>query len=199
MLNGFVFQYIEQFTFIAIFIFLILCGLGFPVPEEVLLVISGYIAYKGLTSPYLMGAADFLGVLGGDLILFFIGKRWSIGRKDHRFIKKFIGDIGLEKVKTFYTRHGNKTIFIARFISGLRVAVFLSAGVMNIKTDKFLFIDALGAIISVPLWVGAGFIMGSNIDKVLRYTRDFEYLFIILVPFIIAGVVVVFLHLRKKT
>lgn len=192
-------NYAQHFTYVAAFVLLLMCGLGFPVPEEVILVISGYVAYKGITSVYLTGAVDFMGVLGGDLILFYIGRGWSMGMKGHSVIRRFIGDAGLEKVERFYSRHESKSVFIARFISGLRVAVFLSAGIMGMKRDKFLFIDALAGFISIPVWISAGYLMGGNIDLVLKYAKDFEYLFIVILPFFIAFLVILYLHSRWKT
>lgn len=192
-------NYAQHFTYIATFILLLLCGLGLPVPEEVLLVISGYVAYKGLTSLYLTGGVDLLGVIGGDLILFYIGRGWSKGIRGHNIIRRFIGDAGLEKVEHFYSRHGNKAIFIARFISGLRIAVFLSAGIMGTKRSRFIITDMIAALLDLPIWIGAGYLMGSDIDLVLRYARDFEYLFIIVLPFLIAIIVILYLHSKWKT
>ncbi len=191
-------NYAEHFTYIATFILLLLCGLGLPIPEEVLLVISGYIAYRGLTSVYFAGPIDFLGVMGGDLILFYIGRGWSKGIRGHNIISRFIGDTGLEKVEHFYGNYGNKAIFIARFISGLRLAVFISAGIMGTKRNKFIFTDAMAGLLDIPLWIGAGYFMGSDIDRVLRYARDFEYLFIIILPFVIAIIVILYLHSKWK-
>ncbi len=193
-----VMTYAEHFTYLAIFLFLILCGLGFPVPEEVLLVIAGYVAYKGLTSLYLIGPISFAGVIGGDLILFLIGKGWSGGVREYKIVKRIIGDTGFDKIKQFYHKHGNKAIVIARFISGLRVAVFLSAGVMGIKMKKFLTIDALAGLVSVPIWIGAGYFMGGNIDLILRYAKDFGYLFLIALPFIVTIIVVLYLRSKWK-
>ncbi len=198
METGLLINYAEHFTYVATFILLLLCGLGLPIPEEVLLVISGYIAYKGLTSVYFAGPVDFLGVMGGDLILFYIGRGWSKGIRGHNIIRRFVGDAGLEKVEHFYGKHGNKAIFIARFISGLRLAVFLSAGIMGTKRNKFIFIDAMAGLLDIPIWIVAGYLMGSDIDRVLRYANDFEYLFIIVLPFVIAIVVILYLHSKWK-
>ncbi|MGB9734845.1 MAG: DedA family protein [bacterium] len=191
-------NYAEHFTYIATFILLLLCGLGLPVPEEVLLVISGYIAYKGLTSVYLTGAIDLIGVLGGDLILFYIGRGWSRGIKEYSILKRFIGEAGLEKVEHLYSKHGNKAIFIARFISGFRLAVFLSAGIMGTKRSRFIITDTLAALFDLPIWIGAGYFMGGDIDLVLKYAKDFEYLFIIALPFVIAVAVILYLHSKWK-
>ncbi len=191
-------QYAEHFTYLATFILLLLCGLGLPIPEEVLLVISGYIAYKGLTSLYFTGPVDFLGVMGGDLILFYIGRGWAKGVKGHNIIRRFIGDAGLQKVEHVYGKHGNKAIFIARFVSGLRLAVFLSAGIMGTKRRTFIITDAIAGLLDIPIWIGAGYFMGSDIDRVLRYAKDFEYLFIIALPFVIAIVVILYLHSKWK-
>lgn len=195
----YVLSYAQHFTYVAAFVLLLLCGLGFPVPEEVILVISGYVAYKGITSVFLTLPVDFLGVIGGDLILFYIGRGWAHGMKGHSVIRRVIGDAGLEKVERFYNRHQSKSVFIARFVSGLRVAVFLSAGIMGMKRDKFLFIDTLAGLISIPAWVFAGYLMGGNIDLVLRYAKDFEYLFIVVLPFVVAFLVIVYLHSKWKS
>lgn len=191
-------QYAEHFTYVATFVLLLLCGLGLPVPEEVLLVISGYIAYKGLTSVYLTGPVDFIGVMGGDLILFYIGRGWAKGVKGHSIIRRFIGDAGLDKVEHLYSRHGTKAIFIARFISGLRLAVFLSAGIMGTRRSRFIITDALAGLLDIPVWISAGYFLGSDIDRVLIYAKDFEYLFIIALPFVIATIVILYLHSKWK-
>lgn len=191
-------NYAEHFTYAATFVLLLLCGLGLPVPEEVLLVISGYVAYKHITSIYLTGMVDLVGVLGGDLILFYIGREWAKGIRGHNIIRRFIGNAGLDKVEHFYSRHGNKAIFIARFISGFRLAVFLSAGIMGTRLSKFIITDAIAAFFDLPLWIGAGYFMGGDIDLVLRYAKDFEYLFIIILPFLIAIVVVLYLNSKWK-
>jgi membrane protein DedA with SNARE-associated domain len=84
-------------------------------------------------------------------------------------LRRIFSEERLERVRQFFRDHGSKTIFIARFISGFRVAAFLAAGTMGMKPGKFLFFDFLAALVGVPLFLYLGYYFGANIGWLAEF------------------------------
>lgn len=153
----------EHFIYAALFFILFLCGLGLPVPEELTLLAGGFLINLEIIRPYPTLAVGFAGVITGDLVMYSIGRRWGNEILTYPRIRNLLPDKRLERVKQFFSDHGNKTIFVARFISGFRVAAFLGAGIMGMKPGQFILLDILGALILIPLLVFLGYYFAANI------------------------------------
>lgn len=62
-------------------------------------------------------------------------------------------------------RYSNWVLFVARFLPGLRSPIFLTAGMTRrIPFWRFLLLDGLAALISVPVWVYLGYFGAYNRD-----------------------------------
>jgi membrane protein DedA with SNARE-associated domain len=93
----------------------------------------------------------------GDNLGFFIGRRggrrlaerhgWRVGLTPERLVE-FDG---------FFQRHGPKTVFAARFITGLRVVGAVLAGGSGMKWLEFLFFNATGAVVWCTAIATAGY------------------------------------------
>jgi membrane protein DedA with SNARE-associated domain len=194
----FLLGYSEPFIYAGLFLILFLCGLGLPIPEELTLLSGGFFVSLGITRFYPTLAIGFLGILGGDLTIYAIGKRWGQDFLNHRHLRKILTEKRLERGRQFYRDHGNKTIFIARFISGLRVAAFFAAGTMGIKFGKFLLHDFLGALILIPLLILLGYYFGASIFWLAEIIHQIDVLLKILAVLACAGGVAFYLWLRRK-
>ena len=158
----FLINYSEHFIYGGLFLILFFSGLGLPIPEEITVLTGGFLINLGFTHFYPTFATVFVGVLTGDMAMYSIGRRWGHGIITHRHMRKIFSEERLERVRQFFRDHGSKTIFIARFISGFRVAAFLAAGTMGVKPGKFLFLDFLAALIGVPLLLCLGYYSGEH-------------------------------------
>lgn len=192
----FITTYLEEFTYSGIFLVLLLAGFGLPFPEEIILVFSGYLAFLKYTKfPYTL-IVVFVGVLMGDLILFSIGRRWGgLVLNHHRFHLIFT-EKRLDKARRFFNRYGKRTIFFARFLSGVRAPVYLVAGTIGMKGLSFFLMDLFAALLTVPLLTFCGFYFGENIDSVIsvvRRTEFFTFFFIF-----IGGMFLLLLYLRHQ-
>ena len=66
-------------------------------------------------------------------------------------------------VQEKFVRYGNRMLFIARFLPGMRTTVYLTAGTSHrVSFLRFLLIDGLAALISVPFWVYLGYFGADN-------------------------------------
>ena len=72
------------------------------------------------------------------------------------------------------------TIFFARFFAGFRMAVYFVAGSIKVKAPRFILVDSLGAVISVPIVTSLGYLFGEQIKSLLLIMRRVQYSFLII-------------------
>ena len=176
---GLISAYIEHFTYVGLFVVLMLCGLGLPIPEDVALLAGGYLAHRGITRYPITLVVSLLGVVTGDNSLFFMGRRFGTGLVRYFTLAWPGRQHQIERIERFMQRHGAPAIFYARFLAGLRALVYLSAGSFGVRPAVFLLYDLLGAMISVPIVVTLGYIFGKQIEMIVRYIGGFERLIVI--------------------
>lgn len=170
--------YLEQYSYAGIFLGLLLCGLGLPIPEEVFL-ISGGLLVHGVESYkadfWLMTLTAMSSIMLGDSLAFWIGKHHTDRIYRIPLIRKMLGS---EKQQSWIQNHFNehpwKTIFVARFLAGVRAPTFFFAGGHGVPYWKFFFADFLGALISVPTSIWAAWYLGENKERAFEVVHQFH-------------------------
>jgi len=148
----------------------------------------------------LMIAAALIGVMLGDIVIFTLGRRYGMQIFEHRLLRWVAKPWLLAKARRMYRNHGAKILFAARFWPGLRAIVFLNAGIFRVRYWKFLVFDGSAALISVPLWVWAGWKFSGHIEDLLGGARLTSFV----VGGVLGGALIVWLvweyyhNLRKK-
>ena len=168
-LNG----YSAHVMYGLLFVLLLLCGLGFPMAEELVLLAGGVLVASGVLHPLIMLLVNFLGVVIGDVFLFAMGHgvRSRLSRSP-RFTHWFTAK--LERGQPFFARYGSTTVFLARFLPGLRAPAFLIAGTMQMSLWRFVGIDTLASLIFVPVLCGVGYLFADQIDMIATWFRHAE-------------------------
>lgn len=184
--------------YLGVFLVLLACSLGLPLPEDVPLLFSGFLVHRELAHLALMIPVTMAGVLGGDCILFALGRRFGHHIVEHRYFRRVVNPPRLLMAERLFQRHGVKIIFIGRFLPGLRPMIFMAAGVLRVPFTTFLAVNGFAACISVPTLVILGKIFGHNLDKITSEVRTVTH-FIVLA--ILVGLLVtaaVYFHRRQK-
>ncbi|MBW3882045.1 DedA family protein [Neisseria meningitidis] len=164
-----------EYGYAAVFFVLVICGFGVPIPEDLTLVTGGVISGMGYTNPHIMFAVGMLGVLAGDGIMFAAGRIW--GQKILRFkpIARIMTPKRYEQVQEKFDKYGNWVLFVARFLPGLRTAVFVTAGISRkVSYLRFIIMDGLAALISVPIWIYLGEYGAHNIDWLMAKMHSLQ-------------------------
>ena len=168
-LNG----YSAHLIYALLFVLLLLCGLGFPMDEEFVLLAGGVLVASGALHPLLMLSVNFLGVLIGDVFLFGLGRGVSSRlSRSPRFTAWFAHK--LARGRPFFARYGSTTVFLARFVPGLRAPAFLIAGTMQMSVWRFVCIDTLASLIFVPALCVVGYLFADQIDIIATWFRNAE-------------------------
>jgi membrane protein DedA with SNARE-associated domain len=175
-LLGIVSGYIEHFTYLGLFVVLLLCGMGLPMPEDIALLAGGFLVHRGVTRYPITLAVALLGVVAGDNSLFFLGRRFGTGLVSYFGLNRPGSKAQIDRIRAFMNRHGHRAIFYARFLAGLRALIYLTAGSFGVTPLRFLAYDLLGAIISVPIVVSIGYLFGGQLEVIVHYIGGFEHL-----------------------
>jgi membrane protein DedA with SNARE-associated domain len=191
-------NYSQVFIYIGLFLILFICGLGVPIPEEVTLLAGGFLINLGFIHLYPTLIVVYAGILTGDFAMYSIGRKWGHGILTHRHLHEIFSEKRLERVRQFSRDHGSKTIFIARFLSGFRCAAFLAAGTMGMKPGQFILLDALAALIMIPLLLALGYYFGMKMDWIGEVFSRFDYLLLSLAIVLgLAGVIFLLCKIKK--
>ena len=142
-------------------------GLGVPVTEDLWLPIGGYLAWAGVFS--LPGAivAAILGIAAVDNLGYWLGRlggRLLLGRVG-RHVPGM--EAGLRRAETFFARHGDAAVFLARFIAWIRFGAGPLAGLSRMPYPRFVTYNLAGAAVWVPILVGVGYLGGPYVDRVI--------------------------------
>jgi len=80
---------------------------------------------------------------------------------------------GMDKVAKAFARHGEAYIVINRFLPGVRAFLFLFAGMVGMRFGRVMFFALISGIAWNLLVVGAGMMLGANIDLLEKVFRHY--------------------------
>ena len=98
------------------------------------------------------------------------------------------------KMEQVIKKHGFKVFFIARFLVGVRVPLYLAAGVVRMSWPRFLLINVFCAttVVSITFWLGYRY--GNSVVETIRESQNILTIIILLG----AAIGVTFYLLRRK-
>ncbi len=159
----------SRYGYAVVFLGVFLENAGLPVPGETTLLAGAALARFGRLSLIWVIAAAIGGATLGDNLGFLIGRRggralaeghgWKIGLNPRR----------LSQFDRYFERHGAKVVFIARFVTGLRVFGAMLAGGSGLPWRKFLFYNASGAIVWSTAVATAGYALAYSWETLERW------------------------------
>ncbi|GAX88279.1 conserved hypothetical protein [Lebetimonas natsushimae] len=171
---------IGNWGYIGIFILMFLESSFFPFPSEIVMIPSGYLAYKGEMNLFLVVVSGILGALTGAWFNYLLADKY--GRK---FLEKFINSKKLNKLDTFFEKHGHISMFSGRLIPGVRQYISFPAGLAKMNGLIFSFFTALGSLIWILVLVGLGYFIGQNQELIHKYLMEITVITLIILAVII--------------
>jgi membrane protein DedA with SNARE-associated domain len=189
---------------------LLLCGFGLPMPEDVVLVTGGVLAWlespldhmsvhglvtdPGLHSMVMVGLA---GILAGDSVIYWMGRRLGVRVAEFRLLRRLVPPEKLEEVEKRLRRRGKFVVILARYLPGLRAPTYFTVGHSKMPYWQFLLFDGLAALVSAPLWVCLGFWFGDDIESAAREATRFGHYILLGVGVVTAAVLFRWLQRRR--
>lgn len=188
-----------QYGYFAVFGVLILCGFGLPVPEDISLTAGGVISGLGYTNVHVMFLVGMAGVLIGDSFVFWLGSHYGERALKLPILKTVLHPERFGKVQEQFKKHGKWVVFFGRFMPGLRMPIFFTAGTSGqISFLRFLFTDGFAALISVPIWIYLGYFGAHNFDQLMGWVRNGQTIILVIVILGITGFLLYLWNKKRK-
>lgn len=141
-------------------------AVGFFLPGDSLLVVSGLFAAAGKLNVLLVMLAFFLGSVLGDSTGYWTGRFMgkTLFNRESSFIFK---PSRVEKARQFFEKYGVKTVVLARFVPIVRTFAPLVVGAAGMPYAKFLTFSIIGSALWISSMVLAGYFLGGVIETAL--------------------------------
>jgi membrane protein DedA with SNARE-associated domain len=155
---------IQPFPYLGIFLLLTLGTLGLPFPEDTTLILGGFLMVQNVIQLFPTLSVIYPTLLITDFLLYWVGKRYGRRVVEHKIFYRILSQNRLLKLEGKFKKWGIWVVFFGRQLLGVRAQIFLVAGVMRMPVLKFLFADALSALITMAIMIGIGYLGGSHIQ-----------------------------------
>ena len=179
----YIIKLIETTSYAGIFVLMTAESALIPIPSEVTMPFSGFLASKGnlsLAAVIIVGTiANLVGSYIAYYIGYFIEETFLLGliKKYGKFI--LISEDDYQKANKWFEKYGDKIIFISRLLPGIRTVISLPAGVFRMDIKKFTLYTVLGCLIWSAFLAYVGYALGENWRALEGYFRKFEVVIVI--------------------
>src|SRR5690348_3731988 len=139
-------------------------AVGFFLPGDSLLVVSGLFAAASKLNVWLVMLAFFLGSVIGDNTGYWTGRvmgKTLFNRESSRIFKPS----RVEKAHAFFEKYGVKTVILARFIPIVRTFAPMVVGAAEMPYSRYLPFSIIGGLLWISSMVLAGYFLGGVIER----------------------------------
>ena len=154
-------------AYALVFGLLVACGIGAPMNEDVVLLAAAALTLTGVMQPLPLIAVAWFGLVAGDALIFHWGYRYGARILRHRWFARILPGQRLTAMQERVRRGGPASIFVIRFLPGIRTALFFAAGTLKIPYRTFFLFNGLAAAIELPLLVFGVRYVGGRWKEIL--------------------------------
>jgi membrane protein DedA with SNARE-associated domain len=154
--------WLSHYGYAGLFLLLVLGIVGLPVPDETLLVFSGYLISKGRLHPVWTFLTAFFGSVTGISVSYLIGRIFGYG-----FVQRYgkyvhLSPQRVEHVNRWFHRIGHWLLTIGYYIPAVRHFTALVAGMSNLEYRTFAAFAYPGAAMWVISFLALGYFLGDK-------------------------------------
>lgn len=178
---------ISRTGYLGIFVLMFLQSINIPVPSEVIMPFSGFLASRGVFNFWLVVLIGTVGNLAGAYLSYklayaFLG---SATRDRHPFLKKIASEKNLALAQKWFDKYGSISVFFSRMVPVVSTFISFPAGLAKMRLSLFLPLTFAGSFVWSYVLTKIGFILGANWSLIQVYFRKLDY---IILAFIVVGI-----------
>jgi membrane protein DedA with SNARE-associated domain len=192
---GWLIDLFARYGYFVVFGGVFLENTGLPVPGETALLAGAALAHFGQLSLTWVIVTAIAGAILGDNLGFFIGRHGGRRIAERHGWRVGLTPARLADFDRFFQQHGPKTVFLARFITGLRVVGALLAGGSGMRWPVFLFYNATGAVVWCTVIAFAGYSLAYSWDTLEHWIGRTG---LIALALVVAAGVVAYMRARRN-
>ena len=154
--------WVQNYGAVSLFFLMMLGIIGLPVPDETLLVFSGYLIFKGRLNPVITFTMALLGSVSGITISYFLGRIYGL-QLIHKYGRYFhFTEDRFRKVHNWFERAGRWSLFFGYYIAGVRHFTAMVAGASGLEYPVFAGFAYCGAFTWIMTFLSLGYFMGER-------------------------------------
>jgi len=186
--------------YFILFGLLFACGLGLPMPEDIPLLAAGFFIAHGKMDWAIAGALAWLGIIGGDCVLYSFGRRYGLNITYVPFIGKHVTQERILRAEQLFERWGVWVVGFGRMVAGIRGAMVVAAGATRFNFWKFVIADGLAALVSGGAFVLLGYWAGKKLGSIAEMREKIKGVehYVILGALLVIAIVALIIVRRKK-
>jgi membrane protein DedA with SNARE-associated domain len=161
----------KAYGYWIVFFGVMLENAGLPVPGETILLAAGFFASQHHFSVLGVMSIATTGAVMGDNCGYWVGHRVGRGLLVRYGRYVMLTESRFRGMEKYFESHGDKTVLVARFITGFRVFTALFAGATGMRWSRFLLFNVLGAISWAVVMTLLGFFFGKSWNLLEQYIK----------------------------
>jgi len=168
-----VLDWVTQYGAVSLFFLLMFGVIGLPIPDETLLVFSGYLIHKGTLNPVGTFSMAFLGAMSGITVSYWLGRIYGF-RLIHKYGRYFhLTEERFHKVHNWFERSGRWSLFFGYYVAGVRHFTAVVAGASELEYPVFACFAYSGAFTWVAVFLSIGYFIGDRWQAVSENVHEY--------------------------
>lgn len=196
IINNFILTFINKFGLLGIFLLIMIENLFPPIPSEIILTFSGFIAKKAGLNIIMIIISSTLGSLVGAIILYYLGYILNTTLFS-KLIDTRLGHIlhlnkeHINKSIEDFNNNGKKSVFIGRLAPIVRSLISIPAGMSKMNILEFILLTTLGSLIWNTVLILLGNMIGDNYLIISTFISTYykPLIIILLIIFIVKKII----------
>jgi membrane protein DedA with SNARE-associated domain len=173
-----VFSIVDRLGELGIGLLIFLENVVPPVPSEVILPLAGFRARTGALNVWLAWPAATAGSVLGAIVLYGLGAWLGYDRLHALAGKRWFfltSQKDLDRGQRIFGRHGGKVVLLGRCVPVIRSLVSIPAGIVRMPLPRFLLLTTIGSGVWNALFIGLGWYLGDNWNRVQTWLGPVTY------------------------
>ena len=167
-------DFFAHYGYWVIFFGVMLENGGVPLPGETILLFAGFLAYHGEINLVRAMATAAAGATIGDSLGFCLGRYGGTAFVEKYRRRIFFLRRQFDRARTIFLEHGQWAVFVARFVTGLRIFSGILAGMFGMAYPRFLFFNFTGAVLWSLTIGSVGFLFGGSLPTLVHVVKRFH-------------------------
>jgi membrane protein DedA with SNARE-associated domain len=172
-----------------------------PLPGDVLVAFSGYLAAEGLIGLFPIWGLTVLASVVGFMNMYWIGYKLenqiSANRHDHLLLR-FINYDYIRIGRLWMSKYGQWVVVANRFLAGTRSVISLTAGMSRLDVWKTVVNSLVSSMLWNGLLIGAGWVIKENWQIIGSYLSTYGKVILLAISVLIVVVLIKRWRLRKE-
>lgn len=173
----------------GVFLLMAIEGFGVPIPSELTMPFSGFLASAAGHDKFILPVAIAVGTAGevaGGVVSYWLG--YAGGRPAlARYGKAvLVSEEELEKAEVWFKKYGDWVVLVTRLMPAVRSFIAFPAGVVRMPFWRFLAYSLTGSAIWCTVLAVIGHALGNNWNSVSGQLRKYDVAIFIVIVLLVA-------------